>query len=73
MLVVITFGVPTVIAYNCGDTWQANGTETSTRTSTCGPFGQTTLYYVTDHWTIYWIDSNQGRSVNVQANGQCAN
>jgi hypothetical protein len=72
-LVVITFGVPPVIAYNCGDTWQANGAETTTRAATCGPFGQTKLYYVTDHWTVYWIDSIQGRNVNVQASGECIN
>jgi hypothetical protein len=72
-LVVIAFVVPTVIAYNCGDTWQANGAESSTRTATCGPFSELKLYYVKDYWTIYWIDSIQGRNVEVQASGECTN
>jgi hypothetical protein len=70
MLFIIILGIPKVIAINCGDTWQSNGSDT-TEGGCTGSVGHTTIYPFNRHWTVFWVDSAQGRNVTVTSNGVC--
>jgi hypothetical protein len=72
LLILVAFGVPAAIAINCGDTWQPNGATTSDSLKCEGHIGVKMPYTVTVPWTIFWVDSVQGRNVIIQATGECA-
>jgi hypothetical protein len=71
LLILVAFGVPAAIAINCGDTWQRNG-DVEEGWGICeSPVGVIKTYADTIHWTIFWVDSVQGRNVTIQATGEC--
>lgn len=45
--------------------------ETTNAGTNCPGAVNKAIYTNTFHWTVFWIDSVQGRNVNLSANGQC--
>lgn len=73
-LVIMALGASIVIAVDCGDTWQHNGSWTD-RSTVClnSTPNEKVTFRDTYPWTIFWTDTVVGRDVIVEAEGECVN
>ena len=61
------FGTITVIAVNCGDTWQSS--KPDAKSDHCD--GNHAQISYTKYWKIYWVDGYERNDVAVTDTGQC--
>lgn len=51
--ILIIFVVPTVVAINCGDTWQTNGPRVDAHQICDGAVGIKKTYTASEYWTVF--------------------
>jgi hypothetical protein len=61
----------TVIAVNCGDTWQPASPDTTTGTCHAHLPGDTVPLTKTKYWRIFWVDGYERNNVTFSDTGEC--